>query len=477
MVTPSTYFFGFSIPLAAVYGLFIVFQNWKAPFIQKRQPYAQVLFIAVLVLLGLGMVSFDLVYYTLDKANVWTWNLLVFINIAMVAVYILYVYRAWMLWYKNRLQRSFRKMVVDDIPESDTYVDQAGPERNTESTLANDFWVRHRRTIGSPSKVSCFTLVVFFILMSINLIIVRNYGIESLQGESFQPYDYYDITVFVTFVTSGLIILGFAMKNVEDSFRFTGEVRMVSALLIFGSFFEIFWRAQRKRIDWEKASFDILQTITLLVLLTVDFNLHMAEKRFSVNSTRHKSTLKTITMDDILNNEIMFREFEEHLKKEFSLENLNFLKTCVYYNRLNCRTLRSPQSSGNENISGKHPQLMMSSALGAPRNNNFRMTATSTQTIEEIRMQWMRSSSKNPKRATSMARFIYEEYCAEGAPQEINLSVVAMKKLRQHFAISWNCPPPANIFDEAFGCIIDLLTNDSLRRFNFEGSNAYRALS
>jgi len=64
------------------------------------------------------------------------------------------------------------------------------------------------------------------------------------------------------------------------------------------------------------------------------------------------------------------------------------------------------------------------------------------------------------------AFFIFDEYCDRGAPQEINLSKRERKELLEFFSSSPVEPTElCTIFDAAFDSIMDLLENDSLRRF------------
>lgn len=472
MVMRTTYIFGISLPITALYGLWLVFSNWKESFIQKRQPYAQVLLIIACFLIGFLMEIFNYVTYTLHIESTYTWDMLVTVNILMLGLYILYFYRAWMLWYKNRLQCSYLGMVVDDIPESEVDITGEGQDRSTKSAIADDFWVRKRPIIGNSKWVSLMGICAFAILTGINIAIVWNLDLNSLKGLDFQPYDYYDMTVSALFISSGLLISGCAMIKVEDSFMFTTEIRMVSVSLILGlSLFWIFYRRERMTADHKlKVSFNILQSTALVILITVDYNLYMASKLFSPKEEPSETPAsKTLSMDDVLHNETIFRQFEQHLKKEFSIENLNFLKTVIYLRQIRHRPRQSVDRS---NSGARTPRLQAKDSLTLPD----RITATSVESVEELRMHWMRSTSKKHKRVTSVARFIYEEFCVVDAPQEINLGRLVMKKLQKHFSKSMTFPPPINIFDEAYKSIVDLLTNDSLRRFNFQAVDCYNQL-
>jgi len=64
------------------------------------------------------------------------------------------------------------------------------------------------------------------------------------------------------------------------------------------------------------------------------------------------------------------------------------------------------------------------------------------------------------------AFFIFEEYCDRGAPQEINISKRERKEIFEFFSSSLIDPTElCTVFDSAFDAVMDLLANDSLRRF------------
>jgi len=65
----------------------------------------------------------------------------------------------------------------------------------------------------------------------------------------------------------------------------------------------------------------------------------------------------------------------------------------------------------------------------------------------------------------NIALFIFDEYCNPRAPQEI-LGRRERNELVEFFSHSIEDPDKLNtIFDRAFDCVLDLLKNDSLRRF------------
>jgi len=64
------------------------------------------------------------------------------------------------------------------------------------------------------------------------------------------------------------------------------------------------------------------------------------------------------------------------------------------------------------------------------------------------------------------ALFIFDEFCACGAPQEINLGRRDRDELVEFFSHSIKDTYKLHtIFDRAFDSVLDLLENDSLMRF------------
>jgi len=159
--------------------------------------------------------------------------------------------------------------------------------------------------------------------------------------------------------------------------------------------------------------------------------------------------LDTIDLEIVLKNENLFKAFEKQLRQEFSIENLNFLVSCIQYRRTvlfqGANESSSQLDSEPENFEQLHWRDSVKPETLAKRNSNI------------------------PK----MARYIYNEYCERGAPQWINLDRQTARALSNRIKnLSNICDyPELDIFSDAFNHIHDLLSNDPLRRFkiNLEG--------
>jgi len=149
----------------------------------------------------------------------------------------------------------------------------------------------------------------------------------------------------------------------------------------------------------------------------------------------------------------MCKQFEEHLRKEFSLENLNFLRTCEDYRSL-CKKL----------------ELKIENVPVDDFTGGIRMTMLST---ESERTQRRRISLATLR---DIGRRIYQQFCARGAPHEINLSREIQRELRDFFEETEYNVMSLDVFDDAYKCIVDLLTNDSLLRFKIDVCDDYSVL-
>jgi len=134
----------------------------------------------------------------------------------------------------------------------------------------------------------------------------------------------------------------------------------------------------------------------LNVLITV-YYLHKVSKP----SRKSRSELYTIDVNVVFKNEDFFKELEEQLKKEFSIEYLNLLVSCIFF-RLTviCQGNFRIESSGLESNSENYNMLNWRETIG--------------------------DEHEDPK---ERARFSYSEFCAQGVLQQISLKEQILKNL------------------------------------------------
>jgi len=268
----------------------------------------------------------------------------------------------------------------------------------------------------------------------------NGYGVSSLFQTTMKDYDYVNMVVLTIFIGFNVVYAHYAMINCSDNFRFRGEVLTVSSLLVVG--FLVFWlvfrAAKYNKTDRVAVAFFTLNSTFVLILVTIDWNLYKAR----VWSC--PKTYTNLTIDEIMGFPSILQQFEEHLRKEYSLENLNFLQTCQRY----CEILRQGDNRGTSSV-----------------ETGFNIDGSTS----------LRCPMEIPSLKSSMERYIFEQFCVRGAPQEINLSREISRKLRDQFDLN-DSLFGEEIFDDAIECIKELLTNDSLRRFRVDTRDLYARL-
>jgi len=214
-----------------------------------------------------------------------------------------------------------------------------------------------------------------------------------------------------------------------------------------------------------------------------------------------------LTMTNVLESKSLFWAFERHLKRELSLEHLNFIVAIVHYKRLcekrNFKFQNQKQKCTLNDCLKSMEVSMQPVCFNDMKNENTLNDSNMWTTItkkDRIVSDGVGSESsawlKHPSRAEKKNRgsrwlsdpgallywiksniapwsdmedtafFIFDEYCDRGAPQEINLGKTLRKELIEFFNSSPIGPTELRtIFDSAFDSIMDLLENDSLRRF------------
>jgi len=445
-------FFPVALLLAACFGIWIVISNWNSSFIKVRQPQAQLLVIFVVFLTGIAGVSNTVMLFILKIHHRDVWYSIIFGNTSLLCFYAVSGYRTWMLVYKSKLQVQFAKFEVNDMLRSEdrtrTVINRSDSLRTTISSSITSrwdkFWEDYGRWLGCSFVMSKVFTVYGLLITSIYLYITLNFGgLPSLWQTTFQPYDYVNMVALSIFIGFNVVYAHCTIFNFSDSFHFTGEVLTVSCLFIVG--FTIFWLVFRSaKYDHDDrvavAFFTLIGTL-LLILVNIDYHLYKAR----VSNYPKCSLRKTVdvNIDGILNNVSICRQFEEHLRKEYSLENLNFLKACETYHMWFDQIDNWSQSSDEKEMKSYK--------------------------IESLDIS-IDVSNKN-----KMARYIFGEFCERGASQEINLSRETIRSLRNKFHRK-DYPFEEEIFDNAIGCIKDLLTNDSLRRFKVDTGDLYARL-
>jgi len=108
----------------------------------------------------------------------------------------------------------------------------------------------------------------------------------------------------------------------------------------------------------------------------------------------------TMNLNKVLKNKEWFLEFEKQLKQEYSIENLNFLVSCIQYRRT--------------------AMLLGSFEYESSATD----TSSESDSFDQLNWREFRQNTTKcePGILIKMAQDIFDEYCQQGAPQEISLS-------------------------------------------------------
>jgi len=323
-------------------------------------------------------------------------------------------------------------------------------------TLSN-VWVRQRQCLGN--SMIMFLIWLFFCSVFSGFTIY--YGLRCgyytcLIRNALPTYN------LVNDVANGsLVIFGVSMLCLQKFFTasetlgITTELAVkVTVIATFFTFSELIMNTNVITSEDKIRKGTILATCALLVeLFVTDYYMWVMK-----SSVRPKNTIivhDAIDLDTILKNENLFKKFEKHLTQECSIENLNFLVSCIQYRR----TVLFQGPIDSSIISDSEPEKF--------EELHWR---------NSVKPETLANRNSNiPK----MARLIYKEFCQSGSPQWINMGKETSKILSSRIKnLSHNCDyPELNIFSEAFDRICDLLSNDSLRRFkmNLDKYSKYKS--
>jgi len=226
--------------------------------------------------------------------------------------------------------------------------------------------------------------------------------------------------------------------TVSDSFNICAELSMKCLVIMsFVIYAEILLRtnfiAQSTQDKLVKYIVVISGELLLQIFIT-DYHLYMSSRSFG----KSRGNRYTIDLNMVLKNIYLFREFEDQLKREFHVENLNFLVSCIHYRRTVTR-------QGHFGIG---------TSISECENETFEM------------LNWRETMPDEDRDPNKIARFIYSEFCVQGAPQQISLDNDTFKRLSARMRSLSNIYnySEQDLFSEAFDLIYNQLDNDPLIR-------------
>jgi len=478
-------------------GLSMVWNYRMTSAIMQRQPFVEALYLISFFLMVSGWALSEFLFVRKWVSPKTLETMLMFATNAKWLESLLYIYRVWRLVYKYALQKSFYCLHSQSCRETQrnlSFVEkmwermkitshniqncqiQDGYQRleNFPETkkyfgsLKNNFWIRFRGTLGSAKFMAAIIFIVwvalgiFFYFISFGPSRMDNHATIMM---------YTTIIVNAIWMLGGLLLIVF---DVHDVFRIKielGSMVIPTAASIFFSYF--FTKAGIVPNEKNAYTFGYLAAVAcnFVNICLINFNVWRACVGYK-SFTKERRVSEDSTIYDILENKCTFYAFVEHLKREFSLENLNFLVDVVMFRRL--------AGASRSKVSSKR-KVNRECGFELLQIDEYQIIDEDQKTIQRsVKLRWLKSKSWHRKENWDIKRralFIYQEYCAPGAPQEINIPKSCRHWLVDFFSwslqeddmqshvIDTNILP--FVFDETFDKILDLLANDSLRRFKF----------
>jgi len=540
---------GIGAVIGTMLGL-ILFIVWnEKPAIRARQPNAQMLYF-ILVCAYIAVLSIDWYYYDdrilMSTTVSSTFSILLFLSsIIRIGADHVYFFRLWKLYYKSCLQLAFsaRTKTSQDYAEwiakqhscrhGDEYqkLQSYSQSYSEASSARSSFYVRHRNTLGN-SKFVVPVLVSTWALFSAALVIFGAMG----NGDNAVFWTTDTVIKVATIIPSCFVAVLFCYKTrIKDIFHIFNELAIALSLLNMSGMLYLFFNMSENAgaigCRWAYMNSAIAY---LLIIYVMDYTIHIASVHSWIDVNRiargKRKEAKTVLKDEctlfeILEHKPAFHAFETHLRREFAVENLNFIVEVVQFRRilekrqkrsalaLNERKSRpqifkshtpslqnsihlvpsesvvpdGPWSSPEKQKSNSHESLSSDSHcelvvmgesiywanIPTPSNKSPEKvfvekrppaSKNGDKKSEKVNLHWMRPVMGDTQQ---IAVFIFEEFCRPDAFQEINLE----KKIKQQLidAFSGDGALDENkmrtLFDDAFEQILNMLKHDSLRRF------------
>lgn len=527
-----------------VIGLCLRWKFRSEPAIKARQKYAQSLMLILCYFIGIGSGHCAMVFQKEQENGLFRsyHKFVVCLIFGHYALMNVYFYRVWILYYKCKLQNEFEKVTRNPATLTESTMmnrilllgsgSSSKFELSEESdkkerllnfsepkSVRNSWPVRYRKFLGRNFWIRGFWLFLF--MCECNVIYWTYRPRSRNSNVEWFPRELADELFTLLGQLMCLTVLFFFPS--DDLFRIKIELRLIFLISTMGV---VLWYTLLYRIGTPEAYLSQAISALLIMVAMTWTNWRAVRKEcwcsaatiIRLGRSFHKFDWNSdmeLSIMDILECEGLFQAFERHLKREFSLENLNFLVAVVQFRQL-CEENKyswedhdSIRLNGNETTS--KTQKISMKPLGISTNTlNWRTSIDSyswlpttppdvyilngidwesqtsapnsktpwglTKKNKEIgksapRLTWVESQLDIFADEQKSALFIFAEYCDRGAPQEINISKTERTALVEFFSRSEINPDElTTVFDRSFDSILDLLENDSLRRFKRRSS-------
>jgi len=508
---------------------------WKfrsAPAMNARQIYAQSMMIIFCYVSGVGFGLCALIFIRGKEGEHYFRPFPICFTVCHYAAMNIYFYRVWTLYYKYKLQNEFEKVRKSPVELSQSTIPShiraltshlgRNLEENKQAekliksprqhSVRNSCLVRYRWTLGRSMVIKAFWC--FLCICEIALAVWTYYYESGEREVRWRPEELPgDCILLIQQVTCFIVLFVYLG---DDIFLIKTELQRI--YLIGTAEIVLYYTLQYYKgeiavyLSLSVFEFCIMVAITCsnYQALALNFSCFLDLKSRLGRSFPDfdENSGDKLTMTNVLESKTLFQAFERHLKKEFSLEHLNFIVAIVHYKRLCADRNHKPQNQKNRldaciksreismqpfgftdsktsehalNIStmltqttdialgGVESKLPMSPKYPSKltrQKNGSRWSSESAQML-----YWVKSDIDVWTDIEDTARFIFDEYCDRGAPQEINISKSESKELLEVFSSSrLDGTELCTIFDPAIDSVMDLLENDSLRRFKCNSS-------
>jgi len=525
----------FSLTAILIIGLSIAWKFRSLPTMKARQKHAQNMMMIVCYFSGVGLGLSALILIREKGVEnyqrpIW---LLLCITLCHYAASDFYFYRVWILYFNYKLQNEFGKVRKSSVglnqstilshirkltSNSGTNVWSIDENKQTEefiewprqhSIRTKSCFIRYRYTLGRSMMIKAFWVFFWICECAIE---VWTYPDESDETKVRWTPDMFPSECF-NFIGQVMCFIVLFLYPSEDIWMIKIELRLIYLIITM----EIILYYTLLYCVGEIAACLSLSILEFCIMVSIAFSNYQALP-FKFSSIldpicRHGSLVDDfdeksgdiLTMTNVLGSKSLFEAFEKHLKREFSLEHLNFVVAIVHYKRLceernhkhqdqkctfdecqksmeismqpvwftECKTSKHINVSNMSNEITQTADIVtgvVDSELCMLPKCPFKLThqQKGRKWINELApmLYWIESDIKVWSDMEDTAFFIFDEYCDRGSPQEINISKKERKQLIEFFSSSHiDHAELCIIFDPAFDSVMVLLENDSLRRF------------
>jgi len=500
----------FSMTTVFVTGLGVTWKFWQTPAL-AREIKSQLTMLILCYASGVGWGYCAIFINQLEKESRTFDEIMLCVSFGQYASMGVYFYRVWLFYWKCKLQDEFEKVLTSSSIKLENLNENELNENllkcSTPESVRTSFFVRNKLILSRNIMSRTFWLFPWICQC---IAVFSTYQ----RRDKNKPILQWSMNALANAICGIFprilcFVVLFLFPN-DDIFRIKIELRLIFFISIvqmvlfyilldqIGKFAAFF--------DLSMAAFAIMVTIissngraVQIPCCCISGNIFRQQRTFQLVDSIPESEIKIM---DILEREDMFQAFQRHLKREFSIENLNFIVNVVYYRQFCAQYININDNKTDLCIRGKETAHKLQEISLQPitvSSNPILKTISSTSASQcggEIsvgaysemgnfspnrifldnkaglgmkntrQITWLKSEIELYTDKWEAALFIFKEYCAWGAPQEINISRNDRNELIEFFSESLTEPEKLNtIFDRTFNSVVDLLQNDSLRRF------------